>query len=123
MPFSGNKVDNYSYIKQLIDEIKINYYNRMRVKFSKSDIEGKKMKAVFYDGDKKVKTTHFGSASGSSFINHKDEKIKDAWLARHKVNENWNDYMSAGSLARYILWNKETITSSIEDYKKRFKLT
>jgi hypothetical protein len=28
MPFSGNKVDNYSYIKQLIDEIKINYYSR-----------------------------------------------------------------------------------------------
>ena len=95
----------------------------MRVKFSKSDIEGKKMKAVFYDGEKKVKTTHFGSAGMSDYTIHRNEERKKRYLNRHTRNEDWGDYMSAGSLARYILWNKETITSSIEDYKKRFKLT
>ena len=28
---------------------------------------------------------------------------------------------SAGALARYILWNKKTLSDSIADFKKRFK--
>ena len=39
-----------------------------------------------------------------------------------KKKENWNDYMSAGSLSRWILWNKPTLTASIQDYMRRFKL-
>ncbi len=47
-------------------------------------------------------------------------KKKNAYIARHKVNENWNDPTSAGALARYILWNKKTLTDSIADFKQRF---
>ena len=95
----------------------------MQVKFAKSDRDGKKMKAVFYDGDKKVKTTHFGLDTGSTYIDHKDEDKKKAYIARHsKNNENWNDYQSAGSLSRYILWNKTSLKDSINDYKKKFNL-
>ena len=49
-------------------------------------------------------------------------KKKDAYIARHKVNENWNDPKSAGALSRYILWNKTTQSASISDFKKRFNL-
>ena len=35
---------------------------------------------VLIDGDK---ITHFGSKSGSTFIDHKDIKKRDAWRARH----------------------------------------
>tara|TARA_R100000908_G_scaffold48003_1_gene23819 strand:+ start:10953 stop:11243 length:291 start_codon:yes stop_codon:yes gene_type:complete len=95
----------------------------MQVKFAKSDRDGKKMKAVFYDGDKKVKTTHFGLDTGSTYIDHKDEDKKKAYIARHsKNNENWNDYQTAGSLSRYILWNKTSLKDSINDYKKKFNL-
>jgi hypothetical protein len=52
----------------------------------------------------------------------KDDKKKDAYIARHKVNENWNDPKSAGALSRYILWNKTTLSASIADFKKRFNL-
>ena len=91
----------------------------MQVKFAKSDRDGKKMKAVFYDDNKKVKTTHFGLDTGSTYIDHKDEDKKKAYIARHsKNNENWNDYQSAGSLSRYILWNKTSLKDSINDYKK-----
>lgn len=95
----------------------------MRVIISNSDNKGKRLQAVFYDGDKKVKTTSFGLQGGSTFIDHKDDKKKKAYLARHSRNdEDWNDYMSAGSLARYILWNKTTLAASIADYKNKFKL-
>lgn len=95
----------------------------MKVTITKSDRDEKKLKAVFYDNDKKIKTTHFGLKGSSTFIDHKDEKKKKAYLARHSRNdEDWGDHMSAGSLSRYILWNKETLSASIADYKKRFKV-
>jgi len=95
----------------------------MKVTISDSTNPKKRLMAIFTDADgKKVKTTHFGLKGGSTFIDHKDETKKNNYLARHKVRENWNDYMSAGSLARYILWNKPTLTASIADYKKRFNL-
>ena len=87
--------------------------------------------AVFYDKDKKIKTTDFGFAitddSGikkyaSTYIDHKNDTLKDNYIARHKVNENFEDFMSAGSLSRYILWNKKTFRESIADYKRRFRL-
>ena len=94
----------------------------MKVKFSKSDRDEKKLKAVFYDGDKKIKTVHFGQKNASDYTIHKDKERKQRYLDRHRENEDWADYMSAGSLSRYILWNKETLSESIDDYRRRFKL-
>ena len=72
--------------------------------------------------DKEKKVVHFGSKKSSTYIDHNDEKKKDAYIARHKVNENWNDPTTAGSLARYILWNKKTLSASISDFKQKFNL-
>ncbi len=94
----------------------------MKVTFKPSTQEGKKYMAVFYDGTKKVKTTHFGAAGMSDYTKHKDKARKQRYLNRHRANEHWSDYMSAGSLSRYILWNKPTLTASKADYKKRFGL-
>ena len=113
-----------------------------------SDRPDKRYMAVFYDRgsrhsrtpttkneevkEKKVKTQHFGYALtddrgikkyGSTYIDHKNDTLKDNYIARHKVNENFEDFMSAGSLSRYILWNKRTFRESLADYKKRFKLS
>ena len=94
----------------------------MRVTFKTSTNPDKKYMATFYDGKKKVKTTHFGAAGMSDYTKHKDKARKQRYLNRHKANENWSNYMSAGSLSRYILWNKPTLTESKADYKKRFNL-
>lgn len=94
----------------------------MKVVIKKSTNSKKKYMAIFYDGDKKIKTTHFGSAGMSDFTIHKDPERKQRYLNRHKKRENWDKYMTAGSLSRYILWNKPTFKSSVTDYKKRFKL-
>lgn len=95
----------------------------MYVKLSKSNIEGKKYTAIFYDNDrKKVKTSHFGSAGMSDYTKHKDDERKQRYLDRHRNNENWNDYMTPGSLSKNILWNKPTINASYNDYLKKFNL-
>ena len=72
--------------------------------------------------DREKNTVHFGFKGGSTYIDHKDDKQKDAYIARHKVNENWKDPTTAGALSRYILWNKKTLSESITDFKKKFNL-
>jgi hypothetical protein len=95
----------------------------MKVVIKKSTNKDKKYMAIFYDGEKKIKTTHFGASGYTDYIKSGgDEKKKKAYLDRHRANENWNDYKSAGSLSRYILWNKKTLSASIADYKNRFNL-
>ena len=94
----------------------------MRVIIKKSTKSEKKMMAIFYEGDKKVKTTHFGSAGMEDFTKTRDSAQKQRYLARHKKNEKWGKYMTAGSLSRYILWNLPTKQASILNYKKRFNL-
>ena len=74
--------------------------------------------AMFKDG----KVVHFGDTRYEDFTVHKDEERKRLYLLRHKKNEDWNNPYSAGSLSRYILWNKPTINDSVEDFKKRFNL-
>ena len=94
------------------------------VQLTKSDQEGKKYKAVFYKDEnrQKIKTTHFGATGYSDYTKHKDEERKKLYLERHRNSENWADYKSAGSLSRYILWNKPTISASYNDYLKKFNL-
>ena len=95
----------------------------MRVVIKKSTKEAKKYMAVFYEDSKKVKTTHFGAAGMSDYTKHKDSKRKQRYMSRHRTRENWQNYMSAGALSRWILWNKATLKDSKEDYKKRFNLS
>jgi len=79
----------------------------------------KKLMAIFDNGKK---TIHFGAAGMDDFTKTKDKQQKERYLTRHKKNENWMICNTAGSLSRWILWNKESKQASISDYKKRFKL-
>ena len=93
------------------------------IKLEKSSNLNKKWVAVFYDDlKKKVKTTHFGSAGMSDYTINKDDSRKELYLNRHKARENWNDFTSAGSLSRWILWNEKTLESSFKYYLNKFNL-
>lgn len=98
----------------------------MKVSITKSTRDDKRYQAIFTDSNGSKSTTHFGYAqgnkTGSTFIDHKNTDKKEAWLARHKVIGDFNNYKSASSLAKNILWNKTTLTASINDYKKKFNL-
>ena len=50
--------------------------------------------------------------------NIKIPERKQRYLNRHKKNENWNDPKTAGFYATNILWNKQSIKSSVADTNK-----
>ena len=56
----------------------------MDIVISKSNRKDKKLKAVI---DNK-KTIHFGASGYSDYTKHKDDTRKDAYIRRHKKNEN-----------------------------------
>ena len=98
----------------------------------KSPLKSKKYRMLFYVLDdnkklKKIKHTDFGGVKAdgtpySDFTIHKDEARKDRYLIRHMKNEDWADFLSSGSLSRWILWNKPNIRDALKDYAKKFNL-
>ena len=75
---------------------------------------------AFIDGRKIVS---FGAKGYEDFTTHKNEERKERYLKRHRTNEDWNDPLTAGFYARWILCNKETLQDSIKDMNDRFKDT
>lgn len=94
----------------------------MKVDIKRSTRNDKRYQAIFTDTNNNTTTTHFGLDGGSTFLEHGDEDKKKAYISRHRVNENWADYKSAGALSRWILWEKPTLTAAINNYKKKFNL-
>ncbi len=89
----------------------------------KGTAKNKKFKAIFYDGDKKIKTTQFGDNRYSDYTQHKDKSRRDKYRNRHKKDLEKGDYKSAGHLSYYILWGASTDREkNIQSYKRRFKL-
>lgn len=92
------------------------------VVIKKSDKSEKKLMAVFTMSNGRTKTTHFGAAGMDDYTKTRDKDQRSRYLKRHRRNENWNNPMTAGALSRWVLWNKETRSASINDYKRRFNL-
>lgn len=96
-------------------------YTKVIIKPSSN--KNKKYTAILSSKEGKTKTIHFGSAGMSDFTKNKDEARKKRYLDRHRKRENWTVPDTAGSLSRWILWNKTSLRASISDYKKRFNLS
>ena len=89
----------------------------------------KKMMAVFETRDGHAKTVHFGARGCGDFpAYYKLDPVmaaakRRAYIARHRVRENWADPTTPGALSRFILWEKPTATASIAAFRRRFRLT
>ena len=103
------------------------------VKIISSGRRGKKYLAIFKRDDGSEKKVHFGAKGmrdytrisdrkSSFYIKDKEEreKVKSAYIARHKKREPWTSPDNAGTLSKYILWNLPTMAASIKMFKKRF---
>jgi hypothetical protein len=78
----------------------------------------KRFMAIFHDG----KIFHFGLKGGQTYIDHQDKKKRDAYIARHRVNEDWTKINSA-SLSRYLLWGDTTdLNTNIQKFKSKFNI-
>ena len=91
----------------------------MRVRVSKSNRAGKKYMAAIEGGP----TIHFGAKGFQDFTLTGDEDRKAAYIARHRVREDWTleGVKSAGFWSRWLLWNKPSLAESIADVNRRFK--
>ena len=80
----------------------------------------KRFTAHFENG----KIVHFGQKDPKigTYIDHFDNTIKKNYIKRHKSRENWKDPYKAGTLSRFILWNKpyKNLDDAISDYNYRF---
>ena len=75
----------------------------------------------------RIKKVHFGAKGYQNYGGVKSEKHlskerKRRYIQRHKSRENWKDPTTAGSLSRYILWNKSSFRESVASYKRKFHL-
>lgn len=71
------------------------------------DNEGKKrLRAVIKYSNGDVKTVSFGQkeGSGGTFSDGATEQKKEAYIARHRVREDWADERTAGFASRWVLW-------------------
>lgn len=86
----------------------------------KSTRKGKRFMATFANG----KVVHFGASNASTYIDHGDKAKRSAYIARHKVNENWNNPYSAGALSRFLLWGDSTsIDANHQAFMRNFKVS
>lgn len=106
------------------------------VRLIKSPISGKKFRVELTEAGKPVKVdfgasgmrdfTLINDKNSSFYIKDKEEreKVKNAYIARHRANEKWgyDGLLTAGFWSRWLLWNKPTLNSSLMDIKSKFKI-
>jgi hypothetical protein len=97
----------------------------MNVLLSYSPIKTKKYRVVL-PNNKKI---DFGAYGYNDYLIY-NQKIsedladihKKAYIARHSVNEDFNDVNSPSFWALNLLWNKRTMEGSIKDIKKKYNI-
>ena len=83
----------------------------------------KSFQAVFLKDNGKYKKVRFGTESNYVLNPSKTPADREAYIARHKVRENWNDPTSPGALSRFLLWGKSRrMKNNIKMYKKKFNI-
>ena len=91
----------------------------MDVVISRSTNKNKKFDVVV-DGKK----ISFGAVGYSDYTIHKDPERKERYITRHAKREDWNKsgLKTAGYWSKHLLWNKDTLTKSINDISKKHNL-
>ena len=89
----------------------------MLIDVTKSNRKGKRYVGVFKNGTK----THFGSANGKTYLDHKDKAKREAYKARAKGVMMKTDKYSPSKLSYYLLWGESTnLKDAIKKYNARF---
>ena len=60
------------------------------------------------------RTVHFGQRGASDFTIHRDEALRQAYIARHGSKENWGrtGVRTPGWLSRHLLWEKRNLRAA-----------
>lgn len=84
----------------------------------------KKLDVTIEQPSGREKTIRIGAKGMDDFTKTGSEEQKERYIDRHRANENWTQsgILSSGFWARWLLWNKPTLSASISDVKKRFDI-
>lgn len=62
----------------------------------------------------------FGSATGKTFIDGRNDKEKGAFIARHQNDKGWNQIHSGIYFSRYLLWGPyNNLKQNIKSLERR----
>ena len=92
-------------------------------KLERSDRKDKRFKLTLNNG----RTYHFGLVNGSTYLDHKDKKKRDAYRKRHYGNDIERlliDHYtpSPATFSYYLLWGEHTdLNKNIDDLNKKLK--
>jgi hypothetical protein len=90
------------------------------MKIQPSTRKDKKLMATFANG----RTIHFGAKGSKTYLDHGDKVKREAYLARHIVNEKWSDPYSPGALSRWLLWGDSTsLEANHQAFMQRFNVS
>jgi len=93
------------------------------VVIKKSNKPEKKMMAIFTLENGRKKQVYFGQAGAPDYTITKDKAQRERYIKRHRKNENWSAPMTAGSLAKHVLWGAFTSKAkNISAFKRKFNL-
>lgn len=77
--------------------------------------------AFFEQENGRVKKVYFGASGYDDYLMSGNKVKREAYIARHKSRENWENPMTAGALSRWLLWGESTsLDQNIRSFKKRF---
>ena len=66
-------------------------------------------------------TISLGDKKYEDYTIHKDDVRQRLYIIRHRKAERWDDPTTPGALSRWLLWNKTTLQSSVDDMNQRFR--
>lgn len=95
------------------------HFEMLLVELSRSNRSDKKWMVYFPGTQKRI---HFGASGYEDYTMHKDSERKKRYDLRHSKKEDWENVYTAGFWAKWLLWNKPTIKSSMDDISKRFNV-
>lgn len=81
----------------------------------------KKYDAVFEDRVVSFGGRRENGVPYDDYLNSGNRMKREAYIARHRVSENWTDPYAAGTLSRYILWgDSRSLSKNLAAYRRRF---
>ena len=83
----------------------------------------KKFEALFQTVEDEIISIPFGQRGAEDYTTGATENERAAYLARHRVREDWNDPLTPGALSRWILWgDSRNLNNNIQSFVRRFNL-
>ena len=62
---------------------------------------------------------HFGGKNAKTYVSNRTDREKDAWIARHKKDKNWDDFHSSIYMSKSLLWGPhKSLDKNIREYER-----